>query len=76
MTPGREQPSSPPGGSWTVRTDPGRSGSARWTHTVPRPNRATPVLVGVLCRYPSAPTGKSRVAQLMATLDDSLRAQR
>ncbi|TGB45435.1 putative immunity protein [Mycolicibacterium peregrinum] len=39
-------------------------------------HRATPVLVDVLCRYPSAPTGKSRVAQLMATLDDSLRVQR
>ncbi|MUL83548.1 MULTISPECIES: putative immunity protein [unclassified Mycolicibacterium] len=38
--------------------------------------RATPVLIDVLCRYPPAPAGKSRVAQLMATLDDSLRASR
>lgn len=36
--------------------------------------RATPVLLDVLRRYPPAPTGGSRVAQLMATLDDALRA--
>lgn len=35
--------------------------------------RATPVLVDVLERYPLAPTGKSRVAQLMKTLDTALR---
>lgn len=34
---------------------------------------ATAVLVDVLCRYPPAPAGKSRVARLMTTLDDSLR---
>ncbi|MFJ4770294.1 putative immunity protein [Streptomyces uncialis] len=38
--------------------------------------RATPVLVDVLSRYPLAPTGKNRVAQLMSTLDASLRAPR
>lgn len=38
--------------------------------------RATPVLVEVLCRYPAAPTGRSPVAQLMSTLDDRLRAAR
>lgn len=36
--------------------------------------RATPALIDVLRRYPAAPTGKSRVAQLMAALDASLRA--
>jgi hypothetical protein len=35
--------------------------------------RATPVLVDVLRRYPSAPTGSSRVARLMSALDHSLR---
>lgn len=35
--------------------------------------RATPVLIDVLNRYPLAPTGKSRVAQLMTALDASLR---
>jgi hypothetical protein len=35
--------------------------------------RATPGLIDVLKRYPSAPTGNSRVAQLMKTLDESLR---
>lgn len=35
--------------------------------------RATPVLVDVLCRYPPAPVGRSRVAQLMKTLDTRLR---
>jgi hypothetical protein len=38
--------------------------------------RATPTLVDVLRRYPPAPTGKGRVAQLMATLDTSLRENR
>lgn len=38
--------------------------------------RATPVLIDVLCRYPPAPTGTGRVAQLMTTLDDALRARR
>ena len=36
--------------------------------------RATPVLIGVLHRYPPAPTGRSRVARLMADLDTFLRA--
>ncbi|MCK0091419.1 exonuclease SbcC [Rhodococcus sp. F64268] len=35
--------------------------------------RATPVLIDVLCRYPAAPTGRSRAAQLMAALDTALR---
>ncbi len=38
--------------------------------------RATPVLIGVLRRYPPAPSGGSRVARLMAALDASLRAAR
>lgn len=37
---------------------------------------ATPALIDVLDRYPLAPTGKSRVAHLMSTLDASLRASR
>ncbi|QUH02198.1 exonuclease SbcC [Saccharopolyspora erythraea] len=36
--------------------------------------RATPVLIDVLGRYPLAPTGKSRVAHLMKALDSALRA--
>ena len=36
--------------------------------------RATPGLLDVLRRYPPAPVGKSRVAQLMKTLDTSLRS--
>jgi hypothetical protein len=36
--------------------------------------RATPVLVDVLIRYPLALVGKSRVAQLMKNLDTSLRS--
>lgn len=35
--------------------------------------RATPIVIDVLRRYPVAPTGKSRAAQLMSALDDSLR---
>jgi hypothetical protein len=38
--------------------------------------RATPVLIGVLHRYPRGPAGKSRAAQLMAALETSLRALR
>jgi len=38
--------------------------------------RATPVLIDVLHRYPPVPTGKSRAAQLMTALDTSLRASR
>jgi hypothetical protein len=38
--------------------------------------RATPVLIDVLNRYPLAPTGKSRAAQLMTILDASLRMPR
>ena len=36
--------------------------------------RATPALVDVLRRYPPAPGGKSRVAQLMKGLDTALRS--
>lgn len=36
--------------------------------------RASPTLVSVLSRYPSAPTARNRVAQLMCSLDSSLRA--
>lgn len=38
--------------------------------------RATPLLVDVLHRYPLAPTGKNRVAELMTTLDSTLRTPR
>ena len=38
--------------------------------------RATPVLVDVLSRYPSARAANDRVAQLMSTLDTALRAAR
>lgn len=38
--------------------------------------RATPVLIEVLNRYPLAPTGKNRTAQLMTILDASLRLPR
>lgn len=38
--------------------------------------RATPVLIDVLCRYPLAPTANSRVARLVSTLDVVLRASR
>lgn len=38
--------------------------------------RATPVVIGVLLRYPFAPTGGSRVAQLMSVLDTALRTRR
>lgn len=37
--------------------------------------RATPVLIDVLRRYPPAPSGSSRVARLMSTLDRSLRQE-
>ena len=37
--------------------------------------RATPALVDVLLRYPPAPTGRSRVARLMTSLDDALRGR-
>jgi hypothetical protein len=37
--------------------------------------RATPVVIDVLRRYPSAPAGRSRVAHLMAALDRALRHQ-
>lgn len=36
--------------------------------------RATSVLIGVLSRYPPAPSGRSRAAQLMTALDIRLRA--
>jgi hypothetical protein len=35
--------------------------------------RATPALIDILRRYPPAPTGKSRVAQLTSILDAALR---
>ncbi|MCO7195467.1 exonuclease SbcC, partial [Pseudonocardia sp. McavD-2-B] len=35
--------------------------------------RATPELVDVLCRYPRAAAGRSRVAALTTALDDALR---
>ncbi|WP_329029433.1 MULTISPECIES: hypothetical protein [unclassified Streptomyces] len=35
--------------------------------------RATPALIDVLRRYPPAPGGRSRAAQLMTALDDALR---
>lgn len=38
--------------------------------------RATPVLVDVLRRYPPAPRGRSRAAQLMAALESTLRTAR
>lgn len=38
--------------------------------------RATPALIDVLHRYPAAPAGKNRVAQLMTALDASLRKSR
>lgn len=38
--------------------------------------RVTPMLVDVLNRYPLAPVGKSRVADLMKTLANSLRTSR
>ncbi|MFG2563581.1 putative immunity protein [Streptomyces sp. NPDC048496] len=38
--------------------------------------RATSVLIDVLNRYPLAPAGKSRAAQLMTILDTSLRMSR
>ena len=37
--------------------------------------RATPMLVNVLRRYPPAPPGRTRVAQLMTRLDSSLRQE-
>jgi hypothetical protein len=36
--------------------------------------RATPALVAVLRRYPAAPAGGNRVAQLMSALDTALRS--
>ena len=36
--------------------------------------RASPVLIDVLARYPVVPAGKNRVAELMSTLDSRLRA--
>ena len=38
--------------------------------------RPTPALISVLSRYPPAPGGGNRVAQLMSSLDSSLRASR
>lgn len=35
--------------------------------------RATPVLIDILSRYPLAPTGKNRVAHLMSDVDLALR---
>lgn len=36
--------------------------------------RATPALVAVLRRYPSAPSGGNRVAELMSALDVALQS--
>lgn len=36
-------------------------------------DRATSVLIDILGRYPTAPLGKNRLAQLMSVLDNSLR---
>jgi hypothetical protein len=38
--------------------------------------RATPALTDILLRYPPAPTGNSRVSQLMTALDTALRTSR
>jgi hypothetical protein len=38
--------------------------------------RATPVLIDILERYPRSPAARDRVAQLMAALDTELRASR
>ncbi|MBB6122247.1 putative immunity protein [Nocardiopsis algeriensis] len=38
--------------------------------------RATPALIDVLTRYPPAPAGGNRLAQLMAALDTALRTPR
>ncbi|KAA1425283.1 exonuclease SbcC [Mumia zhuanghuii] len=38
--------------------------------------RATPLLIEILCRYPSPPSGRSRAAQLMSALDSAIRASR
>lgn len=38
--------------------------------------RATPVLMKVLCRYPFPPTANNRVARLTSALDAALRASR
>jgi hypothetical protein len=37
--------------------------------------RATPALIDILCRYPPAPVGNSRVAIMMKNLDTTLRAR-
>nr|WP_203598369.1 AAC(3) family N-acetyltransferase [Streptomyces sp. SID7909] len=37
--------------------------------------RATPALIDILRRYPPAPTGRSRTAQLMTALDSALREE-
>lgn len=52
-------------------------GPAAGEHAIERAlDRATPALIDILLRYPAAPVGKSRVAQLMTTLDSQLRAAR
>ena len=38
--------------------------------------RATPRLVGILCRYPLAPAGGGRVGELVRSIDQLLRASR
>ncbi|MEI7771146.1 MAG: putative immunity protein [Chloroflexales bacterium] len=43
-------------------------------HIAQARQRATPELVAVLRRYPAAPAGGNRVAQLMCALDTALRA--
>ncbi|MFC0002833.1 putative immunity protein [Micromonospora siamensis] len=48
-----------------------RTVGERWIEQARR--RATPALVAVLRRYPAAPAGGSRVAELMSALDGALR---
>ncbi|SCF44662.1 putative immunity protein [Micromonospora mirobrigensis] len=48
-----------------------RTVGERWIEQARR--RATPALVAVLGRYPAAPVGGGRVAELMSALDASLR---
>lgn len=45
----------------------------RWVQEAAR--RATPALIGILRRYPPAPTGRSRVSVLMKLLDTILRTR-
>jgi hypothetical protein len=53
----------------------GGAAGAADRHVAQARRRATPVLVDVLRRYPPAPGGASRVAQLMTGLDTALRSR-